>query len=70
MSSDALTTRLAELEARYMLQQDLVDKLSEELFRQQREIDGLGARLAVLEGRVTTLDEVKDEPADEAPPHY
>jgi uncharacterized coiled-coil protein SlyX len=63
--------RLTELELRYTLQQDLIDKLSAELFRQQRELDGLGARLAALEGRVAGLDAPGEgPPPDEAPPHY
>jgi uncharacterized coiled-coil protein SlyX len=67
-----MAARVAELEARYTLQQDLIDKLSREIFRQQRDLDALGARLAALEGRVGSLAAggVEEEPPDEVPPHY
>jgi uncharacterized coiled-coil protein SlyX len=65
MSDDA---RLSELEARYTVQQDLLDKLSAELFRQKRDLDALAARLAAVERRVAADDE--PPPDDESPPHY
>jgi uncharacterized coiled-coil protein SlyX len=65
MTADATTARLAELEARYTLQQDLIDKLSEELFRQQRALDALVLRVAAIEGVAKA-----EEPPDDAPPHY
>lgn len=68
MSDDA---RLAELEARFTLQEDLVEKLSREIFRQQREIDRLGARLADIEKRLAVgPGEAGEAPVDEKPPHY
>ena len=70
---EALATRVAELEARLTLQQDELDKLSEVLWRQQRELDGLTTRLATLEARRAAASEGEDggpPPDDEVPPHY
>ena len=71
MDSASLAPRIAELEARFTLQQDLLDKLSEELWRQQREIDALRARAGSLESRVAAMTAGGEEPpGEDPPPHY
>lgn len=68
---DRLTARVAELEVRLTLQQDELDKLSEVLYRQQRELDGLLLRLQLLEARRPADPQpAPRDPADEVPPHY
>jgi SlyX protein len=71
VAPDPLAARLAELEARFTLQQDTLDKLSEELWRQQRELEALRARVATVEARAAAPSEAGDAPEpDEPPPHY
>lgn len=71
MSDADLASRLAELEARYTLHQDLLDELSDVIWRQQRELDQLAARAAALEKRLATqLAGDVPPPDDEVPPHY
>jgi SlyX protein len=73
MSDESLAARLAELEARYTLHQDLLDKLSDVIWRQQRDLDKLGARAVALEKRLAALSGEAAEapdPGDEVPPHY
>jgi uncharacterized coiled-coil protein SlyX len=69
---ETLAARVTELEARFTLQQDQIEKLGEVLWTQQRELDGLGARLRALEARVATASEggSEAEPPEEPPPHY
>ncbi len=69
MEDETLTGRVAELEVRLTLQQDELDKLSEVLWRQQRELDGLVKRLKTLEER-RGADADGGPQADEVPPHY
>lgn len=66
-----LAARVTELETRYTLQDDTLQKLSDVLWRQQRQIEALETRVAALERRVASLDS-SDLPApdDEVPPHY
>ncbi len=61
--------RLVDLEVRYTHQQDVLDKLSDAVFEQQKVIDALSARVKALEERVTHLLEDRG-PADQPPPHY
>ncbi len=73
MATDAqLAERLAELEARFTLQQDTLDKLSDVLWRQQRELDAVRARAAALEARMGLLaaGPADAEPPEDPPPHY
>ena len=68
---ETLAARVSELEVRLTLQQDELDKLSEELFRQQRALDALVGRLKSLEGRRAAAAEEGEAAApDEVPPHY
>lgn len=66
---DTLEARVAELEVRLTLQQDELDKLSQELFHQQRQLEGALARLKLLESRRAATEE-PPAPTEELPPHY
>ncbi len=70
---EGLDTRVAELEARFTLQQDALDKMGEVLWRLQRELEGVTARVATLEARRDAASEdagAVTSPDDEVPPHY
>jgi SlyX protein len=60
--------RLTELEIRYMVQQDLLQKLSEVLLQQGRDLERLRREVELLRGRIN--DGPAPMPADEKPPHY
>jgi SlyX protein len=71
-SVEVLARRLVELEVRYTHQQDVIEKLSDALYQQQRVIDSLKSRLESVEERGGG-DEAADAPADaeaDRPPHY
>lgn len=60
--------RLTELEIRYMVQQDLLQKLSDVLLQQGRDLERLRREVELLRGRLN--DGPAPMPADEKPPHY
>jgi SlyX protein len=64
--------RVTELEARYTLQQDLLQQLSDVLWRQRQELDLLEQRVAALERRVADVGAATDTPSrdEDLPPHY
>ena len=64
--------RIDELETRVAEQDQSILELSDELYRQQRQIAELEAQLLRLGERVRTLStqERAPDPADEIPPHY
>jgi len=64
---------LAELQSRFMLQQDTLDKLSEVVWRQQKDLEILARRVTTLEKRLAVAREspdAGDAPPDDPPPHY
>ena len=66
-----LDTRVAELEAKLTLAEDLIDTLSRTVFRQQQQLDLLQDQLRLLNRRIQ--DSQPDEARnlrDEIPPHY
>lgn len=70
-SSDS--ARIDELEVRVAQQDQSILELSDEIYRQQREIAGLELRLRELGERVRALAEASGPapgPVDERPPHY
>jgi uncharacterized coiled-coil protein SlyX len=68
---EALAARVTELEARLTLQQDELEKLGDALWRQQRDLEALAARVATLEARRAAAAESEEPPPDdEVPPHY
>jgi len=68
----AAEARIDELEARLAQQDQSVLELSNELYRQQRQIAQLTEELRALRGRFDSLAarESDPDPADEVPPHY
>ncbi len=62
--------RLSELELKFTEQQQLLSELSDVLFAQQREIDGLRAALVFLQSKLAADPGLVDAKADERPPHY
>jgi len=67
-----LALRVDELEARLAQQDQASLDLSDELYRQQRQISNLEAQIRHLSDRLkeTELPRQATEPADEVPPHY
>ena len=68
----ATEARIDELEARLAQQDQAVLELSDELYRQQRQIAQLTQELRALRARFDALAarEPDVKPADELPPHY
>ena len=63
--------RIAELELRYTEQQHLVEELSSEVYRQQREIDLLKSELNLLKQKLGEVDPgIVDAGRVDRPPHY
>jgi SlyX protein len=60
--------RLTELELRYMVQQDLLQKLSDVVLQQGRDIERLRRELEAMRGRLNEGPALM--PADDKPPHY
>lgn len=60
--------RLTELELRYMVHQDLLQKLSDVILQQGRDLDRLRREVEVMRGRMS--EGPAPMPADEKPPHY
>ncbi len=62
--------RITDLELRYTLQQDLIEKLDAELLGANRTIDVLQKRVERLEHTLEQVLAIVDVPANEKPPHY
>jgi len=65
--------RLIDLEIRLSRQDDLVDTLNTQVYRQQKKIDELEALCAAMAGRIRELAVMasqKNTVLDERPPHY
>lgn len=60
--------RLTELELRYMVQQDLLQKLSDVVLQQGRDIERLRREVEAMRGRMN--EGPPPVPANEKPPHY
>lgn len=63
-------SRLVELEIRYAHASDLVRQLSDALYEQQKAIDRLTQRVAILEGRWRAEQGHEGAAPAEKPPHY
>ena len=63
-------SRIVELELRYMQQQELLQELSEALYAQQRELDGLKGELAQVKKKLEGEPGLVDSRQQEKPPHY
>lgn len=67
----AMESRIAEIEARLNLTEDLVEQLNRTVYRQQQQLDLLQQELQVLYRQVQdAVPEDARGPADEVPPHY
>lgn len=67
----AMESRLAEIEAKLSLTEDLVEQLNRTVYRQQQQIDLLQQELRVLYQQVRDAQPADPRgPADELPPHY
>ena len=66
--------RLEELESRLAFQDDLIESLNDVVARQDREIQGLRAKLKDLDERLRDLADFASSPGSsaehETPPHY
>lgn len=64
--------RIDELEARLAQQDQSIIELSDEVYRQQRQIEALEIEVRHLAERLreTVTSEPDGNPADEVPPHY
>jgi SlyX protein len=63
-------SRIVELELRYMQQQELLQELSEVLYAQGRELEGLRVELALLKKKLEGEPGLVDAQRQEKPPHY
>ncbi|OWW22651.1 SlyX family protein [Noviherbaspirillum denitrificans] len=64
--------RLVNIELKIAAQEDLVDTLNRQVYRQQKKIDELETLCAVLARQLREVRETMTErgPANEKPPHY
>lgn len=62
--------RLAELEIRYMQQQELLQELSDVLYQQQKLIDGLRLEVEHLKQKLEAEPGLVEAQRQERPPHY
>lgn len=68
MSEEA---RLEDLESRIAFQEDAIDKLSDVVARQEKELDQLKRMVLILSTQVRNFDSGEGIPkANEVPPHY
>jgi SlyX protein len=67
-----MTQRLDQVEVKVAYLEQANGELSDELFRQRREIEALRERLSVLAGRIESAQSAPAAyaPEDEKPPHY
>jgi SlyX protein len=63
-------SRIVELELRYMQQQELLQELSEVLYAQRRELDGLKSELELVKKKLEGEPGLVDARQQEKPPHY
>ena len=65
-------SRIAEIEAKLMLSEDLLETLNRTVYRQQQHIDRVERELRALRDQVEAAGagEEPNSPRDEIPPHY
>ncbi len=70
--ADASDVRLAEIEAKLTLAEDLLETLNRTVYRQQQHIDRLEHELRALRDQVEAAASASEPraAADEVPPHY
>lgn len=62
--------RIAELEIRYMQQQETLQELSDVLYQQQRVIEALRVELDMMKKKLEAEPGLVDARQHERPPHY
>lgn len=60
---------LADLESRIAFQEDAIDKLSDVVARQERELEQLKRMIKILNTQIQQMDSGQ-QPNDQPPPHY
>jgi SlyX protein len=67
-----MNQKIENMELRIAHQEDGLQKMSREMFEQQKQIERLEILCEALVGRVRTLSDAGEVPseADEKPPHY
>ena len=73
MEDDAmLEARIAEIEAKLTLSEDLLESLNTTVYRQQQYIERLERDLRAMRDQVEAMGAATDPvaPRDEIPPHY
>ncbi len=68
--TEALNSRIDELEARLTYQDITIETLNQTITSQWREIDALKRHLAELSERLREAEAGGPRPASERPPHY
>lgn len=62
--------RIIQLETLFALQEQTIQSLNEEIFRQQKDISRLRNRLDELEKKIGELGDAEQIAGNERPPHY
>lgn len=62
--------RFVDIEIKLAHQEDLVETLNQTIYQQGRRIDQLEAMMAKLADHVRTLQDARQTPLNERPPHY
>jgi SlyX protein len=72
MPDGTLEARIAELESKVTLSEDLLESLNLTIYRQQQHIDRLQQEIRALRDQVEAAADARDPltPRDEVPPHY
>ena len=72
MANESLQSRIAEIEAKLTLSEDLLETLNRTVYRQQQHIDRLQQEVRALRDQVEAADArgEPNSPADVVPPHY
>lgn len=65
------SARIDDLESRIAFQEDAIDKLSDVMARQEKELDQLKRMVLILSTQIRNFDVGEEAPkANEIPPHY
>lgn len=62
--------RIIKLESLLAMQDETIDTLNKELYRQQQDLTRLQQRLEILEQKLADLNEPDPIGGNERPPHY
>lgn len=66
----AMQERIIKLETLAAMQDETIEKLNGELFRQQQDVARLQRRIDALEEKIADLDPSGEIAGNERPPHY